>query len=138
MNIGILLIFLVTTRTSEKSFQSHTSDLNDDDILEALSDLILSPDSTKQNRQLDNFEFVENIKSERQTFSSSEKCDLVGFEFKKGVECKEVVEVECGPTNVTKTRYELVNKCKSSIETKCGVTNVEVPQQHCRESLRNR
>ena len=129
MNIGILLIFLVKTR-------SRSSDLNDDDILEALSDLILSQDSTKQNRQLDNFEFVENIKSERQTFSSSEKCDLVGFEFKKGVECKEVVE--CGPINLTKTRYELVNKGKSSIKTKCGVTNVEVPHQHCREILRNR
>ena len=104
----------------------------DGSLTEILSDLLSESDSG-------NIE-IRDRKTADQTlpFSPFEQCELVGFEFKKGVECSEVVEFECGPVNVTKTRYKLVNKCKTHIEHKCGINNREVPHQECFQRIKNR
>ena len=133
MNFKIWLVLIICTRLNAKdpitnqvgetSFISTSSKVMDGSLTEILSDLLSESDSG-------NIE-IRDRKTADQTlsFSTFEQCELVGFEFKKGVECGEVVEFECGPVNVTKTRYELVNKCRTHIEHKCGVKNREVPHQ---------
>ena len=83
---------------------------------------------------------ISNEKTADQTLGldeTFERCELVGFEFKKGVECGEVFEIECGPTNITKYRYELVPRCSTRVETKCGIKKIEVPKEHCVTRLKN-
>ena len=144
MNIRIWLVLvlsicveardLLTIRSAGKSFISTKSDIREDGFLEILSDLMSEPNSRRQNIQIKNRETADQILP----FSPFEQCELIGYEFNKGEECNEVFEVECGPVNVTKTKFELVNKCKTSIEQKCGVSNTEVPRQQCLERIINR
>ena len=108
--------------------------LSDDAFLDILGDLMSEPDFRTQNIQIKNRKTADQILS----FSPIEQCELVGYEFNRREECKEVFEIECGLVNVTKTKFELVNKCKTSIEQKCGVSNREVPQQQCMETIKNR
>jgi hypothetical protein len=92
---------MMTNQVGETSFISASNKYMDGSLTEILSDLL----SESESGNID---------------SPFEQCELVGFEFKKGVECGEVVEFECGPVNITKTRYELLNKCRTHMEHKCG------------------
>ena len=118
---------LLTTRSGKIN-------LSDDPFLEIFGDLMSEPDSETQNIQIKNRKTADQILS----FSPIEQCELVGYEFNRREECKEVFEIECGPVNVTKTKFELVNKCNTYIQHKCGVSNREVPQQQCMERIKNR
>ena len=56
-------------------------------------------DARRQDRQIDEFGTTTTT-----TGSDFDKCDLVGFELRRGEECNEVKEIECYPVNVTKKR----------------------------------
>ena len=102
--------------------------MDQSDILEIMSELLSDDVEITDEKTADQTLPLE------ETF---ERCELVGFEFKKGVECGEVFEVECGPTNITKYRYELVPRCRTRVETKCKIDKVEVPKEHCVTRLKN-
>ena len=63
---------------------------------------------------------------EKQRLGNFEECTLVGFEFKKGEECREVKEVDCYDVNVTKYRTDLRERCTSLVDQKCGVVTIQV------------
>ena len=63
---------------------------------------------------------------ERQSLGSFEECNLVGFQFNKDDECREVKEVECYAVNVTKYRTELKDRCTSVVDQKCGLVTLQV------------
>ena len=140
--LGIALVYFIGLEAREKvtrTRQKQESDVSDDDILDVLSDLISASEETRRGRLVEDSE--ENIReSADQTilFNRFIKCDVVGYEFRKGEECKEVFEIECAPANVTKTRTELVEKCKTTIDQKCGMRITEVPQPHCRQRIKNK
>ena len=123
---------LITKQVGETSFISTSNKVMDGSLSKIFSDLLSESDFG--NAEIRDRETADQTLS----FSPFEQCELVGFEFKKDVECGEVVEFECGPVNVTKKRYELVNKCRTHIEHNCGVNNREVPQQECFQRIKNR
>ena len=63
---------------------------------------------------------------EKQRLGNFEECTLVGFEFKKGEECREVKEVDCYDVNVTKYRTDLRERCTSLVDQKCGLVTIQV------------
>ena len=71
-------------------------------------------------------DFGEEDEFERQRLGNFEECTLVGFEFKKGEECREVKEVDCYDVNVTKYRTDLRERCTSLVDRKCGLVTIQV------------
>ena len=137
--MNILLWLTLVYSISLEARNRPDDKLSDDDILEALSELISGEDETRIERQVEEFaETFSQSEDQFQPFAPFEKCDLVGYEFRKKEECKEVSEVDCALANVTKTRTELVKKCHTVIEQKCEEIMTEVPQQYCQQRLKNK
>ena len=86
---------------------------------------INSGENLRDRRQL---EEIGDNKLERQSqrLGNFEECTLVGFEFKKGEECREVKEVDCYDVNATKYRTELRERCTSLVDQKCELVQVQV------------
>ena len=79
--------------------------------------------SDRDGRRLRDFDESE---FERQSLGNFEECNLVGFQFNKDDECREVKEVECYAVNVTKYRTELKDRCTSVVDQKCGLVTLQV------------
>ena len=80
-------------------------------------------EALRDGRQLEEFG---DEKLERQRLGNFEECTLVGFEFKKGEECREVKEVDCYDVNASKYRTELRERCTSLVDQKCGLVQIQV------------
>ena len=95
------------------------------DILRKIRTIIDGEDgeTLRDGRQLNEFGDKE---FERQRLGNFEECTLVGFEFKKGEECREVKEVDCYDVNATKYRTELRERCTSLVDQKCGLVQIQV------------
>ena len=127
---GIICIAAITKAkefiTLETSFISPSNEVIGGDLVDVFGDIMKK--------------FASQVSDAEQDlpFNPDERCEFVGIEFKKGIECGEVTEIECALANVTKTRYELVERCKSKIEQKCSVKTREEPEQHCIERVTKR
>ena len=112
---------------------------SDDEVLEALSELILESQEERGARQTDTEVFDGAFPSFGfDDFQPGENCELVGFEFLNKTECNEVSEIECGLANVTKFRTELVDKCTTVIDKTCDLRMKEVPERKCSERIKKK
>ena len=84
----------------------------------------MSNENLRDGRRIKDFD--EEDEFERQRLGNFEECTLVGFEFKKGEECREVKEVDCYDVNVTKYRTDLRERCTSLVDQKCGLVTIQV------------
>ena len=111
----------------------------DDEVLEALSELILESQEARGARQTDSEVFDGAFPSFGfDDFQPGENCELVGFEFLNKTECNEVSEIECALANVTKFRTELVDKCTTVIDKTCDLRMKEVPERKCSERIKKK
>jgi hypothetical protein len=89
MNIRIWLGFVLSTSLKARDLittRSGKINLSDDAFLDILGDLMSEPDFRTQNIQIKNCKTADQILS----FSSIEQYELVGYEFNRREECKEV------------------------------------------------